>query len=103
MDDVSISLEHVDLLDSLDRLDIELLERRLQLLVVHTSALVDLLDLSSRCALSTVTHLSAFRSLRLSLKTCICVGRVGRIFAGFVERRFDTYPINGVSYVRIVI
>ena len=59
MDDVAIGLEHVDLLDSLNRLDIELLERRLQLLVVHTRALMYLLDLSSRCALSTVAHLSA--------------------------------------------
>ena len=59
MDDVSVSLEHVDLLDSLNGLDIELLERRLQLLVIHPRALVHLLDLSSWCALSTVAHLSA--------------------------------------------
>jgi hypothetical protein len=59
VDNVSIGLEHVYLLNSLDRLDIELLERRLQLLVVHTRALVYLLDLSSRRALSTVAHLSA--------------------------------------------
>jgi hypothetical protein len=63
VDDISIGLEHVDLLNSLDRLNIELLERRLQLFVVHTSALVHLLDLSSRCALSAVASLSAFRSL----------------------------------------
>jgi hypothetical protein len=67
VDDVSISLEHVDLLNSLDGLNIELLERRLQLLVVHTSALVDLLDLSSRCALSAVPRLSAFLDLVPSL------------------------------------
>lgn len=54
MDDVSVGLEHVDLLNSLDWLNIELLERRLQLLVIHSCALVHLLDLSSRCALSTV-------------------------------------------------
>jgi hypothetical protein len=60
VDDVSVSLEHVDFLNSLDGLDIELLERRLQLLVVHPCALVYLLDLSSRCALSTVAGLSAF-------------------------------------------
>jgi len=63
VDDVSISLEHVDLLNSLDGLDIELLERRLQLLVIHSGALVDLLDLSSWCALSTVALLSAFLDL----------------------------------------
>jgi hypothetical protein len=60
VDDVSVSLEHVDLLNSLDGLDIELLERCLQLLVVHPRALVYLLDLSSRCALSTIAGMSAF-------------------------------------------
>jgi hypothetical protein len=69
VDDVSISLEHVDLLDSLDRLDIELLECSLQLLVVHTRALVYLLDLSSRCAFSTVAHLLAFLDLISALLT----------------------------------
>lgn len=54
MDDVSVSLEHVNLLNRLDRLNIELLEGCLQLLVVHSCALVDLLDLSSWCAFSTV-------------------------------------------------
>ena len=34
MDDVAVALEHVDLLDGLDRLDIELLQRLLKLLVV---------------------------------------------------------------------
>ncbi len=58
MDDVSILLEHIDLLNSLDRLDIKLLKRRLQLLVVYSCALVDLLDLSSGCALSTVSIVS---------------------------------------------
>jgi hypothetical protein len=67
VDDVSISLEHVDLLNSLNWLNIELLERCLQLLVIHSRALVDLLDLSSRCALSAVPRLSAFLDLVPSL------------------------------------
>jgi hypothetical protein len=83
----------------LDRLNIELLERRLQLLVVHTSALVHLLDLSSGCALSAVASLSAFRSYTPLLKY-VCVGSMGYIFTEFVER-LDTYPTDGVSYVRI--
>jgi hypothetical protein len=62
VDDVSIGFEHVDLLNSLDRLDIELLQRRLQLLIVCALTLVDLLDLSSRCALSAIRDSSAFRS-----------------------------------------
>jgi hypothetical protein len=35
VDDVAVFLEHVDLLDGLDWLDVQLLERRLQLLVVR--------------------------------------------------------------------
>lgn len=50
MDDITIRLEHVDLLDLLDRLDIHLLERRLQLLVVRAGALVNFLHLSPWCA-----------------------------------------------------
>ena len=59
MDDISVGLEHVYLLNCLNRLHIELLECGLQLLVIHACALMDLLDLSSRCALSTIGYLSA--------------------------------------------
>ena len=54
MDDVSICLEHVDLLNCLNRLNIELLELCLQLLVIPSSALVDLLHLSSWRSLSAI-------------------------------------------------
>ncbi len=50
MDDVPILLEHVHLLDCLDRLHIEFLERGLQLLVVGPGCLVHLLLFSPRCA-----------------------------------------------------
>jgi hypothetical protein len=53
VDDVAIGLEHVDLLNCLNGLDIQLLQGSLKLLVVGTSALVDLLDLSSGCTLAT--------------------------------------------------
>ena len=59
VDDIPVRLEHVDLLNCLDRLNIELLQRRLQLLVIHSGALVYLLDLSSWCAFSTIRNLSA--------------------------------------------
>lgn len=59
VDDVAVRLEHVDFLNGLDRLDIKLLECGLQLLVVRAGALVDLLNLSPRCALSTVHSLLA--------------------------------------------
>lgn len=54
VDDVAVALEHVDLLNSLDGLDVQLLERSLKLLVVGTSGPVDLLDLPAGCALATV-------------------------------------------------
>ena len=40
VDDIAIFLEHVDLLDGLDGLHVELLQRRLQLLVVCAARLV---------------------------------------------------------------
>lgn len=103
MDDVAIGLEHVDLLNSLDRLDIELLERCLQLLVVHTRALVHLLDLSSRCALSTVAHLSACLHLVPTLPILPYLEMVKCIAVGSADRGINTYPRNGVSYARIEI
>jgi len=58
VDDVAIALEHVDLLDGLDRLNIELLQRCLELLVVGTGALVDLLDLPTGSALTAMASLA---------------------------------------------
>jgi hypothetical protein len=54
VDDVAIGLEHVHLFNGLYGLNIELRQGSLQLLVVCASALVRLLDLSSRCALATI-------------------------------------------------
>jgi hypothetical protein len=53
VDDVSVLLEHVDLLDSLDGLGVQLLEGELKLLVVSAGAGGRTLDLSSRSTLST--------------------------------------------------
>jgi hypothetical protein len=58
VDDVAVALEHVDLLDRLDGLDVELLERGLQLLVIGAGALVDLLDLPARGAFASVMPIS---------------------------------------------
>lgn len=54
VDDVAVRLEHVDLLDGLDGLDVHLLEGGLELLVVTTAGSVDLLDLSSGGTLAAV-------------------------------------------------
>lgn len=59
VDNVAIALEHIDLLDGLDRLDIELLERCLELLVVGARALVDLLHLSTWSTLASISIMSA--------------------------------------------
>jgi len=58
VDNVTVTLEHVDLLDGLDGLHIELLERCLQFLVIGTGALVDLLDLSAWCTFPAVSRIS---------------------------------------------
>jgi hypothetical protein len=54
VDDVAILLEHVDLLNSLDGLDVQLLEGGLELLVVGISGAVDLLDLAAGSALASI-------------------------------------------------
>ena len=50
----------VDLLDGLDGLDIHLLQRGLQLLVVGTRRLVDLLDLAAGSTLASIAILASF-------------------------------------------
>lgn len=59
VNDVAVALEHVDLLDGLDGLDVQLLKRGLELLVVGASGPVDLLDLPAGCALSTIAQLAS--------------------------------------------
>lgn len=61
MDDVSVLLEHVDLLNGLDRLHVHLLQRRLQLLVVGAGGLVHPLGLAAGSTLAS-DELSAMRS-----------------------------------------
>ena len=65
VDDVAVRLEHVDLLDGRDGLNVHLLESGLELLVVTTAGSVDLLDLSSGSTLATVCH-STSVSARIS-------------------------------------
>ena len=59
VDNISIRLEHVDLLNGLDWLNVKFLERCLQLLVVYSSTLMDLLDLSPWGTLS-ANHLLVY-------------------------------------------
>ena len=68
VNDITIRLEHVDLLDGLDWLHVHLLQRRLQLLVVRARALVDLLDLSPWCALSSVLLTSAVLIICMAIR-----------------------------------
>jgi hypothetical protein len=53
VDDVAVALEHVDLLNGLDGLDVQLLEGLLELLVVTAGAVRCALDLSPRGTLAT--------------------------------------------------
>jgi hypothetical protein len=57
VDDVSVLLEHVDLLDGLDGLHVHLLQGGLELLVVGSGGLVNLLDLAAGSTLSSVDEL----------------------------------------------
>jgi len=54
VDDVAVLLEHVDLLNSLDGLDVHLLKGGLELLVIGTGVAVDLLDHAAGGTLATV-------------------------------------------------
>lgn len=53
MDDVAVLLEHVDLLDALEGLDVQLLKGGLELLVVGTGVADNLLDLTAGSTLAT--------------------------------------------------
>lgn len=73
MDDLAVVLEHVDFLDTTEGLDAELLKGRLELAVVATSRLGDLLDLTAG---GTCPHMVSFipifffrRSLTLATDT----------------------------------
>ena len=54
MNDVSVFLEHVDLFDRLDGLDVKFLESGLQLFVVGAGRFVDFLSLAARCAFASI-------------------------------------------------
>lgn len=57
MDDITIRLEHVDLLDSLDGLGTQLLQGCLELLVIGAGPSGSTLDLASGGALSTASSI----------------------------------------------
>ena len=57
MDDVAVALEHVDLLYRLDGLNVHLLERSLELLVVCARRLVHLLDGPPGSTLASVKYI----------------------------------------------
>jgi hypothetical protein len=100
VNDVSIGLEHVDLLNCLDWLNIELLQGCLQLLVVHSGALVDLLDLSSGCTLSTIDALvSIFKPSTSSILQAVSLSlcSISESFGG----RLITYPRRGHSMLAL--
>jgi hypothetical protein len=79
--DVAIRLEHVDLLNALDGLDVHLLEGGLKLLVVTTTGSVDLLDLSSGRTLAAVNRIPSVSAHSLIL----------------VEHVAGAYPVEQVS------
>jgi hypothetical protein len=95
VDDVSVALEHVDLLDGLDGLYVELLQRGLELLVVGTGALVDLLDLPAGSALASAHAISLASSVSTIAIVCPplssaggCDGsRLGRVLGAGLSKK----------------
>ena len=63
MDHVAVLLEHVDLLNGLDGLDVHLLQGGLKFLVIGASSLVDLLDLSAGSTLASASESDALVEL----------------------------------------
>jgi hypothetical protein len=74
MNDVAVALEHVNLLDGLDGLGVQLLEGRLQLLVVVGAALNIALLLVPRSTLS--TYRTSKRTPSVSLVALFCRCRI---------------------------
>lgn len=71
MDDVAILLEHVDLLNGLDGLDVQLLKGGLQLLVIGTGVTGDLLDLAAGSTLASILRLAlVWRKFQCSRWLC---------------------------------
>jgi hypothetical protein len=95
VDDVSVALEHVDLLNGLDGLYVKLLQRGLELLVVGTGALVDLLDLPAGSALASAHPISLMPPVSNIAIVCPplsftgrCGGsRLGRVFGAGLSKR----------------
>lgn len=77
MDDVAVRLEHVDLLDGLDGLGVELLQVGLELLVIVVGSSRRTLDRSSGSSLSTAQRKTSvdleFESFRAG---CWIVGKI---------------------------
>jgi len=76
VDNVAVALEHVDLLNLCDGLDVHFLEDGLQLLVIGAGGLVDLLDLPPGCTLAT-TMLSVLHTLTFTESRGDCGGGLG--------------------------
>ena len=68
MNHVAILLEHVDLLNGLDRLNIQLLQRCLKLFVIRPRALVDLFDLPPRGTFTSITTWMSVEILQGAMK-----------------------------------
>ena len=79
MNDVPILLEHVHLLNRLDRLHVEFLERGLQLLVVCAARLVHLFHFAAGCAFASIF----FNTMGVRLSDVCVLSPRGRTVNGF--------------------
>lgn len=95
VDDVAVGLEHVDLLDLSDGLDVHLLEGSLELLVVGARRPVDLLLHTSGGTLATASQALAPISLRnIHFRGPIQVSRLGHVQClSFPARKPSRAPV----------
>lgn len=84
MNDIAVRLEHVDLLDSLDGLSVELLQGQLELLVIGTRAGGSTLDLAARGTLST--------------RVCVSCEFGEHGLFSLIEGEMQTYPTLWLVY-----
>lgn len=105
VDDVAVLLEHVNLLNALDRLDVHLLQGSLELLVIGTAVPLDLLDLAAGSTLATKEITCQSRSSFFSFSfdffhrwiMVLCVGKSSIMDSCRSEWAFNVLKISKIS------
>ncbi len=102
MNHIAIFFEHVDLLNRLNGLDIELFQGSLQLFVVRTRRLVNLLHFSPRCTLASVCEdiRSVTPSMKKTSPMSVNFDSSGETEDGGIMLTLEPTHVSGSSNVR---